>query len=347
MFMASIYNRQLKSTSHPIMAPSSTANLSHDAPQSGSHPQGILQPGIYVPTVAFFKPDENQQVDVDATTSHVQMLARAGVTGIVTHGSNGEAVHLNDDERMLVTETTRQALTQCGQGDMTIVVGCGAASTQQTIKLCLDAAKSGGDFALVLPPSYYGSLLTKKAITDYFRAVADASPIPILIYNFPAVQGGFDMSSDQIIELSKHDNIVGVKLTCGNTGKLARVAAATASKGFATMGGSADFLLPTLIAGGQGIIAGLGNLSPKAHVHALRLYEKGNVTEAQRIAAILARGDWVAIQGGFIAVKVGLERFYDHANPPRLPCVMPEQASRVDIEAGFAEMMELESSLKV
>ena len=330
------------------MAPSSTTDLSHNVPQSGpgSHPKGRLQHGIYVPTVAFFNPDEHQQVDVDATTRHVQMLARAGVTGIVTHGSNGEAVHLNDDERMLVTETTRQALTQCGQGDMTIVVGCGAASTQQTIKLCLDAARSGGDFALVLPPSYYGSLLTKKAISDYFRAVADASPIPIVIYNFPAVQGGFDMTSDQIIELSRHDNIAGVKLTCGNTGKLARVAAATASKGFATMGGSADFLLPTLVAGGQGIIAGLGNLSPKAHIHALRLYEKGNVAEAQRIAAILARGDWVAIKGGFIAVKVGLERFYDHANPPRLPCVMPEQAARVEIEAGFAEMMELEINLK-
>jgi len=329
------------------MAPSSTTNLSHDISPvgSGSYPQCKLPPGIYVPTVAFFKPDEYQQVDVEATTRHVQMLARAGVTGIVTHGSNGEAVHLNDDERMLATETTRQALTQCGQGDMTIVVGCGAASTQQTIKLCLDAAKSGGDFALVLPPSYYGSLLTKKAISDYFRAVADASPIPIVIYNFPAVQGGFDMTSDQIIELSKHDNIVGVKLTCGNTGKLARVAAATASKGFATMGGSADFLLPTLVAGGHGVIAGLGNLSPKAHVQAMRLYEKGRVTEAQRIAAILARGDWVAIQGGFIAVKVGLERFYDHDNPPRLPCVMPEQAARVEIEAGFAEMMELESSL--
>lgn len=329
------------------MAPSSTTNLSHDTAESGSHPQGILQPGIYVPTIAFFKPDVNQQVDVDATTRHVQMLARAGVTGIVTHGSNGEAVHLDDDERMLVTETTRQALKQCGQGDMTIIVGCGAASTKQTIKSCLDAAKSGGDLALVLPPSYYGSLLTKKAISDYFRAVADASPIPIVIYNFPAVQGGFDMTSDQIIELSKHNNIVGVKLTCGNTGKLARVAAATASKGFTTLGGSADFLLPTLVAGGHGVIAGLGNLCPKAHVQAMRLYEKGNVTEAQRIAATLARGDWVAIQGGFIAVKVGLERFYDHTNPPRLPCVMPEQTARVEIEAGFAEMMELESSLKV
>lgn len=329
------------------MASISTLSLSHDVSQANNHRQSRLQPGIYVPTVAFFKPDEDQQVDTVATARHVKMLANAGVTGIVTHGSNGEAVHLDNDERMLVTETTRQALTQCGKSDMTIIVGCGAASTKQTIKLCLDAAKSGGDFALVLPPSYYGSLLTKRTISNYFRAVADASPIPTVVYNFPAVQGGFDMTSDQIIELSKHDNIVGVKLTCGNTGKLARVAAATASKGFATMGGSADFLLPTLVAGGHGVIAGLGNLCPKAHVQTMRLYEKGNVAEAQRIAATLARGDWVAIQGGFIAVKVGLERFYDHTNPPRLPCVMPETSAREEIEVGFAEIMELETTLEV
>jgi hypothetical protein len=79
----------------------------------------------------------------------------------------------------------------------------------------------------------------------------------------------------------------------------------------------------------------------------MRLYEKENVAEAQRIAATLARGDWVAIQGGFIAVKVGLERFYDHTNPPRLPCVMPEKSAREEIEVGFAEIMELETNLEV
>lgn len=188
--IASLYHIYFRTADHSTMAPSLTTNLSHDVSQSNNHRQDGLQPGIYVPTVAFFEPDEHQKVDVDATARHVQMLARAGVTGIVTHGSNGEAVHLDDDERMLITATTRQALTECGKNDMTIVVGCGAASTKQTIKLCLDAAKSGGDFALVLPPSYYGSLLTKKAISDYYRAVADASPIPIVIYNFPAVQGG-------------------------------------------------------------------------------------------------------------------------------------------------------------
>jgi len=332
-------------TKKKIMAPSiiteSSINSTHVVGVRSRH----LERGIYVPTVAFFEPNAHQRVDVDATEKHAQMLARAGVTGLVTHGSNGEAVHLNDEERMLVTKTTRQGLQHCGHGDMPILVGCGAPSTQQTIKLCRDAAESGGDFALVLPPSYYGSLLTKNAILDYFRTVADASPIPLVIYNFPAVQGGLDLTSDHIIELSKHANIVGVKLTCGNTGKLTRVAAATASTGFATMGGSADFLLPTLVAGGHGVIAGLGNLCPKAHIHAMRLYEKGDVKGAQRVAVVLAEADWVAIKGGFVAVKVGLRKFYGCESVPRLPCTMPQEMAIADMERGFSEVMKLESSL--
>jgi 4-hydroxy-2-oxoglutarate aldolase len=327
------------------MAPGTVAESSIDNTQvEGTRPRR-LERGIYVPTVAFFEPDAHQRVDVTATEKHAQMLARAGVTGLVTHGSNGEAVHLNDEERKLITKTTRQGLQRCGHGDMTVMVGCGAPSTQQTIKLCIDATESGGDFALVLPPSYYGSLLTTDAILGYFRAVANASPIPLVIYNFPAVQGGFDMTSDHIIELSKHTNIVGVKLTCGNTGKLTRIAAATASTGFATMGGSADFLLPTLVAGGHGVIAGLGNLCPKAHVEAMRLYEKGDVKGAQRVAVVLARADWVAIKGGFVAVKVGLRKFYGSENVPRLPCVMPGEMAIAGMEEGFSEVMELESSL--
>lgn len=88
---------------------------------------------------------------------------------------------------MLVTRSTREALVSCGHGGMALLVGCGAPATQETIKLCKDAAESGGDFALVLPPSYYGSLLITTLILDFFRAVADASPIPLVIYNFPAV----------------------------------------------------------------------------------------------------------------------------------------------------------------
>lgn len=294
--------------------------------------------------MAFFKP--NEDVDTETTKKHASRLAASGIQGLVTHGSNGEAAHLDHEERITITRATRQALDESGHEDMPMIVGCGAHSTRETIKLCKDAAGAGGNFALVLPPSYFASLLTPKLLLDHYRNVADASPMPILIYNFPAVQSGFDLNSDQIIELARHPKIVGVKLTCGNTGKLARVAAATASTGFLTMGGSSDFLLQTLVAGGHGVIAGLGNLAPVANVSTMRLYQDGKTENAKQIQAVLARADWVAIKGGFVAVKIGLEKFHGYGGLPRLPCAIPEKPARVQVEDGFEEMMGLERSLQ-
>lgn len=327
------------------MSPISTTTVgARDTQESNSHARNAPRPGIYVPTVAFFKP--NEDIDIETTKAHATRLAASGIQGIVTHGSNGEAAHLDHEERIAITQATRQALDETGYSEMAVIVGCGAHSTRETKKLCRDAAASGGNFALVLPPSYFASLLTPKLLLDHYRNVADASPIPILIYNFPAVQSGIDLNSDQIIELAQHPKIVGVKLTCGNTGKLARVAAATEGTGFLTMGGSSDFLLQTLVAGGHGVIAGLGNLAPAANVKTMQLYQQGDVEKAKKMQAVLARGDWLAIKGGFVAVKVGLEKFHGYGGLPRLPCAFPEKGARVQTEDGFAEMMDLERSLQ-
>lgn len=301
-----------------------------------------LTPGVYVPTVAFFDADE--EVDIASTEKHAARLAKTGISGIITHGSNGEAVHLDREERIAITRATRRALESVGRDDMPIIVGSGAQSTRETTRLCRDAAMSGGDYALVLPPSYYGSLINSDLLLSHFRAVADASPIPLLIYNFPTVAGGLDMSSDQIIALSKHPNIAGVKLTCGNTGKLCRIAAGT-KRNFTTTGGSADFILQTLIAGGDGVVAGLANLAPKSCVKVMELYRKGELGQAQKLQAVVARGDWVAIQNGFVGVKSALGLFEGYGGIPRRPCVVPDKVALSVLSDQFREVMELERSL--
>ena len=302
-----------------------------------------LIPGFYVPTVAFFDP-QTEAVDTDTTKKHAIRLAQSGVTGLVTHGSNGEAVHLSHEERKQINKATRDALDSIGHENMPLIVGCGAQSTRETIQLCKEASQSGGQFALVLPPSYYGGLLTSELIVQFFKDVASASPVPIIIYNYPGACSGLDLNSEIIIELSQEKNIVGVKLTCGNTGKLARVAAG-ASAPFLTMGGSADFTLQTLAVGGHGIIGGLANIAPKACVKILRLQEAGKSTEAQRIQHIVARGDWAAIKGGFVAVKVALQEYYGYGGRPRRPCALPQQKDLEKMFWEFAELMELEKSL--
>ncbi|TGJ78415.1 hypothetical protein E0Z10_g10350 [Xylaria hypoxylon] len=302
-----------------------------------------LAPGFYVPTVAFFTPQDT--IDEPTTSRHALRLAKAGVTGIVTHGSNGEAVHLDHEERSLITRLTRNALDDAGYTNMPVIVGCGAQSTRETIQLCKEAAEAGGSHVLVLPPAYYGGLLTTDLIKAHFRAVADASPIPVLIYNFPAACGGLDLSSDVILDLANHANIQGVKLTCGNTGKLARVVAGTRGTNFRTFGGSADFTVQTLAVGGDGIIGGLANVAPMACLEVFKRWEAGKQDSARELQEIVARGDWTAIQGGFVSVKVALQKYFGYGGEPRKPCAFPEGAKLMEQEKGFEELVEAEKSL--
>ncbi|KAI1145441.1 hypothetical protein F4825DRAFT_247077 [Nemania diffusa] len=312
-------------------------------PASTSTSRDALAPGFYVPTVAFFTPQDT--IDEPTTSQHALRLARAGVTGLVTHGSNGEAVHLDHQERRLITRLTRSALDAAGYTEMPVIVGCGAQSTRETIQLCREAAESGGSHVLVLPPAYYGGLLTTDLVKAHFRAVADASPIPVLIYNFPAACSGLDLSSDVILELATHPNIRGVKLTCGNTGKLARVVAGTGGTSFRTFGGSADFTVQTLAVGGHGIIGGLANVAPVACLEVFNLWQAGKLDSARELQKIVARGDWTAIQGGFVSVKVALQKYFGYGGEPRKPCALPDGAKLAAQEGGFAELVETEKSL--
>lgn len=302
-----------------------------------------LSNGVYVPTVAFFTPEDT--IDVEITKAHATRLASTGIAGLVTHGSNGEAVHLDHEERQLVNRTTRAALDAAGKTDLPLIVGCGAQSTRETIQLCREAAQSGGSHALVLPPAYYGGLLTTDLILDHFRTVADASPIPLVIYNFPAACSGLDLSSDTILTLSKHRNVAGVKLTCGNTGKLARIVASTRGTAFRTFGGSADFTLQTLAVGGHGVIAGLANVAPRTCVRVLRLWGEGKTDEAVSLQGLVAQGDWGAIKGGFVSVKAALQRYYGYGGEPRKPCALLEgKALEAQMEE-FSDLVQAEREL--
>jgi len=318
---------------------------------NGTYASRPLKPGINVPVVTFFDP-ETEELDLQSVAKHAVRLAKAGLTAITCQGSTGEAVHLSREERNLVTSTTRKALNEAGFADLPIVVGCGAQSTRETIQLCKDASISGGDYALVLPPSYYKSVYTQQSLIDYFLDVATESPMPIIVYNYPGAVAGIDLDSDTIIRLSKHPNIVGCKLTCGNTGKLNRIAhavnAATAldrGSGWMCMGGSADFTLQTMIAGGSGVITGLGNVAPKTCVRLFDLYAEGEVEEAQKLQAIVARADWAVIAGGIMGTKSALQSHFGYGGFPRRPLPKPSKEDVVQYDAALREVVELEKRL--
>ena len=331
---------------------SSYSSTSLDAEDHISRP---LIPGVYVPTVCFFDP-VTEDLDTATIATHAVRLAEAGVTGLTTQGSNGEAVHLTHSERQTVTATTRSALTSAGFSHIPVLVGCGAQSVRETIQYCREAYAAGGDYALVLPPSYYAPLFSPSAasVIEFFTTIADQSPIPLIIYNYPGAVSGMDLSSDIIIQLSTHPNIVGVKLTCGNTGKLNRIVAATKSAKpqssstappFLVLGGSADFTLQSLVGGGHGILAGLANMAPKACIEIMRLYKENRISEALKIQEIVARGDWTAIQGGIVSTKAGMESWLGYGGYGRSPLPRPTSDENAKWKEGFRELIALEKSL--
>lgn len=170
-------------------------------------------PGLYPPLVNFFNQDES--LDIETIVQHAVRSAKSGVSGLVILGSNGEAVHMEREERILLVSSIRKALTSEGLADFPLIVGCGQQSKKSTLQTISDAKEAGGNFALVLPPSYWPTAMTKPNVTKYFKELADESQLPVLVYNFPLVANGVTVDSDQLIELAGHDNIVGCKLTCG------------------------------------------------------------------------------------------------------------------------------------
>ncbi|EIW84094.1 aldolase [Coniophora puteana RWD-64-598 SS2] len=272
---------------------------------SRSHPP---PPGIYVPAVLFF--DDNEEFDIPAIKAHILRLAKGGVTGIVVQGSNGEAQHLSHEERKQAISLTRQTLDDNGFQNVVIIAGCGAQSARETKKLCSDAADAGAAFVLVLTPSVWPNTMTLEAILRFHREwanihpivlqIADASPIPYMVYNFPTVTAGQDLDSDIIIALAAHPNIVGTKLSCGNVGKLHRITSTVPATQFSTLAGVSEILLQGLLSGSSGAIAALPNIVPKLHMKLYTLYKEGKIDEAMAIQAQLGQGDFATGKVGSI-----------------------------------------------
>lgn len=310
-----------------------------------------LPTGIYAPTMTFFDA-ETEELDIPTIKKHAVRLAEAGLAGLVTMGSNGEAAHCTREEKLAVTTATREALDGAGFTSVPIIVGATEGSVKGTIELSSLAAKAGGDYVLLLPPSYFRGLMDEAAVYDYFVAVADASPLPIVLYNYPGAVAGIDMDSDLLIRLAQHKNIVGTKFTCGNTGKLTRVALATDAKtpwgegtGYMAFGGVCDFTVQTLVSGGSGIIAGGANVMPKLCVKVWNLYAEGKKEEAVKLQKVLSKGDWVLTKAAVPGTKSAIQSYYGYGGFGRRPLQRLDKGKVEAIAEGIKEAMEVEKSL--
>lgn len=313
----------------------------------------MLRAGAYAATLTFFKLG-TEELDLDTLGTHIKRLSKAGISGIIALGSNGEAPHLNNSERNDVVRTVRQTLDSEGYEHLPVVAGASSQSVSETIRLCHEAKAAGGNYVLVLPPSYFKAAMTDDAIFNFYKAVATASPLPVILYSFPSVVAGIDMSSDLLIRISRScKNVVGTKFTCGDTGKLARVARAMDAirpgehegSGYWAIAGLADFTLQGLVVGSSGVIAGGANVTPKACIHVVRLFKEGKLEEASKVQLLLSEGDWVHTGAGLGATKSVLEHYFGYGGIPRSPLRGVEQNMETALIEGMDPLLKLENSL--
>ncbi|KAH9952044.1 dihydrodipicolinate synthetase [Amylocystis lapponica] len=325
-----------------------------------------LTPGIYAPVPTFFLAG-SEDLDLVSLESHVVLLAGAGVRPLLA-GSLGEGLHLTHGERTTIIQSARRALDSVGFGGIPIIAGTGTGSTRETIALCVEAAQAGADYAIVIASGYFAGVLAgnKKALKDFWTDVSESSPIPVLIYNYPGATAGIDLDSDLITELATEcPNLAGIKLTCGNVGKLTRVCATVSDPSFATLhprknpdapflvlGGYADFLVPSTFANGHGAITGLADVAPRTVVKLFELAKAASqdisrLPDAQRLQGIVGRADYTIAKGSIAGTKALLQQLYGYGGNPRkpLPPIDPESAEALWNHPHVQELVRFEREL--
>jgi len=176
--------------------------------------------GIFPPIPTPF--DRDGRVSIPHLKENLSAWNRYQLSGYVVLGSNGEAPLIREKEKLALLEAAREGIPE----DRTMIAGTGCQSTGATIRLTKDAAELGADFALVLPPYYYKAQMKGDVLERHYKAIADSSPIPILIYNIPATTG-IDIPAETVGRLAEHENIVGMKDSSGSLVKFAEIRRST------------------------------------------------------------------------------------------------------------------------
>ncbi|KAL7813045.1 hypothetical protein V8C26DRAFT_406102 [Trichoderma gracile] len=292
-----------------------------------------LPQGLYAPLPVFFNAED--EIDYVSFASHARYVTAPGVLPVVS-ASMGEAVHLTPQERFKLIQTLRSTLDSAGLQKTPIVAGVGGNSTRETIQLARDATSAGADFALVIVPGYWASYLkgNHTAIRRFFVDVAAASPIPVVIYNFPPVAGGIDLDSDDVAAIARQaPNVCGVMLSDGNVGKLAQIAALLDGSSFTTLAGLIDFLLPSVVVGSTGAISPLPNIAPKFSMELWEMTQnletKADISKAQKAQGAAALAESALLKSGVPGLKGLLNRYFGYPASPRLPLLAYGDVSKL------------------
>jgi 4-hydroxy-2-oxoglutarate aldolase len=279
--------------------------------------------GVFPPIPTTFDASTGD-LDERAAAANVRRLMQTGLAGVLALGSNGEAGSLDETEGERLVEAVRAEVPR----DRTLLVGTGKESTRATIHATSRAAVLGADAVLVRTPSYFKAQMTSEALLAHFRAVADASPIPVLLYNLPGVTG-VTLTVPIVAALAEHPNIVGMKETSPELERLGQCVQLNDGR-FAVLSGWAPVAYPALVSGAAGAILAVANVLPDACVSLFELTRSGRHDAAialQRRLTPLAQ--LVSTGYGVAGLKFALDARGYHGGPVRGP-LLPASADARD-----------------
>lgn len=284
--------------------------------------------GVFPPMATPFTRDGG--VDTAAVRSNVGKWIRAGVRGIVALGTNGEALLLTERESDAVVAAAREAVP----ASHVLIAGTGRESTSATIDACRRAASLGAEAVLVRTPSYFKNRMTHEAFVGFYTAVADASPVPVLLYNFAAMTG-VNLLPETVAELSAHPNVVGVKESGTDAAQIAALIDLTPPPpAFTVIAGSAPSFYASLCLGARSAILAVAGVAPELCVSLYEHAVAGRYEEARRLQARLTPVAKLVTTGfGVPGLKAAMDMAGFTGGDPRPPLMPAPPAAREQIRA--------------
>src|SRR3954463_3732869 len=288
--------------------------------------------GIFPPITTPF--DHEGNIYVAKIRHNVEKWNLTTLSGYVVMGSTGESVMLTPDEKSCMWEQVAKAAAP----EKLLIAGTGVESVRETVWLTNRAAEMGYKAAMVRTPHYYKNLVNNAAAqTLYFRAVADQSKIPLIIYNWPQATG-VDIPVEAVCALSEHPNVIAIKESSGNLEKVMQMIREV-KHGFQVLVGSAPTLWPSFQVGAVGAILAYANAAP---------YSVIAIWEAYRTREEAAGLDWqnrigrastlVTTKYGVPGLKFAMDLNGYYGGPPRLPLTVPTEAAKREIEEAFKDL---------
>jgi 4-hydroxy-2-oxoglutarate aldolase len=272
-------------------------------------------------------------VSVEDIKHNITKYNSTGLAGFVAIGSTGESVLLSRKE----VDTVLVAVKESAAPGMRLIAGTGAESTAETIDRTKRAAELGYHVALVKTPYYYKPMYKPETFIAHYRRVADASPIPVLLYSVPQFTG-VALEALEVGVLAQHPNIIGIKESSGNVQRAAEMLAAAPSS-FQLLVGSASMMFPSMVLGAVGSILALASALPELCVALFEAARKGDLETARALqATILPASKLIVSQNGIPGVKYAMDQAGYRGGIPRQPLLPLHEEQRVAIRELMAKV---------